>query len=199
MRFIFAVSLIAFIFGMVFWLLVPLSSQTLKTEPLTKVEGDNDEQYALYSVLINDLFLKDSTSIESLNISNQTDFYENVESLAKTTNEERLLFLKQRFASVDEDLLADFDTKQQRPIELHPKFNLSIQYTLINAEELRQNEGYASKQMIKFSQIGFNQERTKAFVRIEYFCPLCGFGSSVLLEKQNGVWKIKQEFNSWMS
>jgi hypothetical protein len=203
------ISLLTFIvgiFGAAFWAYNTFSSQSSEVAPVMNVEppsmttSEDDEQYAIYSLLINDLFLTDNKAVTFVNISDRTNSDDELFYLKKTTHEQRVSSLKKIFPSVNEEILEDFDTKHllSSP-ELKPKFNIAVQYDLIDENEINKNEGLASKRVIKFSQVGFNHDKTQAFVDIDYFCPLCGFGKHVLLEKENGKWKIKQEFNGWES
>jgi hypothetical protein len=50
------------------------------------------------------------------------------------------------------------------------------------------------------SQAGFNFSRTEAILYGNHFCAgLCGGGEYILLRKVNGVWRIVDEHNTWMS
>ncbi|MDQ3633184.1 MAG: hypothetical protein M3405_01565 [Acidobacteriota bacterium] len=201
------IGFIAFTIGLVstaFW--VFSLPDTLANVANIQNEKITDEDYAVYSTLIKKLIIRENSSAESINISNQVPFLESGfqiiegESQSETsTTDVYIQDLKKRYPTVDKDTLSDFVTKQNPPIELQPKFNLPVKYNLIDEKKVKENEGRASKQIISFSQVGFNKTKTQAFVRIEYYCALCGFGSHILLEKQNGVWQIKDEFSAWMS
>lgn len=54
--------------------------------------------------------------------------------------------------------------------------------------------------LIRIARRGFSVDRTQALLKIEYiYCPLCGFGMSMLLKKQNGVWSIVDRSVGWVS
>lgn len=83
----FVVGFLAFaigVFGTAFWFFNPFPSDPLKNVPIVQVENNTDEEYEVYSVLINELFVKKDTSRNSLNISSQTSFYNNTDYLKKT-------------------------------------------------------------------------------------------------------------------
>ena len=179
------------------WVFEPFSlNKKLEVTPPARMVTETEEQYIIYSVVINELFLKRRSYVKSLFIANHTSFYNAADYVVNTTADQRFRNARQRFASVSKETLLDFEEKRARPVELSGKFDLAAEYTLIDTKETKKNEGYVG---IRLSQAGFNHDRTQAFVEIEYFCPLCGFGSHVLLEKENGSWKIKEEFNGWVS
>jgi hypothetical protein len=175
------------------------AAQLITDVPPVRMADDNEERYAVYSALLNELFLKDKSSVNSLNISNETSSADVFGYLENTSYERRMFNLRRMFPSVDENILMDFQAKRLSCIKLQPKFNIPVQYNLINEDKAKKREDSSFTVMIKFSQIAFDKAYTQAFVEVDYFCPLCGFGKHVLLEKQNGVWMIKQEFDGWVS
>jgi hypothetical protein len=51
-----------------------------------------------------------------------------------------------------------------------------------------------------FSEIRFDKSHTHAVVFYGFRCgSLCGNGGTAILEKANGVWKLKSQCSSWMS
>lgn len=51
-----------------------------------------------------------------------------------------------------------------------------------------------------FSEILFDKTHTHAVVFYGFHCgSLCGNGGTAILEKQNGVWKVKSQCGIWMS
>jgi len=197
------IGILAFAIGIIataVWFIAPFSlNQILEVAPLANIENEMTEEYAVYSAVLNDLFVKDKDSVKLLTISGQTSFYENVGYLDETTYEQRIQHLKQNYPSVSEETLFDYEAKQTQTFKLYPNFNLPVEYLLVNAKELEKSEGYAAKQMIRLSKVGFNREKNQAFVYVEFFCPLCGGSNHLLLEKENGLWKIKEDFGGWSS
>ena len=53
--------------------------------------------------------------------------------------------------------------------------------------------------LVALSGVGFNLSRTQAVFYINHFCGLCGGGRYVLMEKVNGVWRVKDEHYTWIS
>lgn len=53
--------------------------------------------------------------------------------------------------------------------------------------------------LIVLSGVGFNPSKTQAVFYINHFCALCGGGRYVLMEKVNGVWRVKDEHYNWIS
>lgn len=51
-----------------------------------------------------------------------------------------------------------------------------------------------------FLMLVFNKDRTEAFVQVDFVClALCGRGDSVLLERNNNVWEVKEVSSRWKS
>lgn len=162
-----------------------------------------DEDYAVYSTLIKKMIIRNSNPTKAINISDTVPFIDEdfiiVDESKTFTIEEQIQEMKEDYALANESTLRDFITKQHPPLKLQSKFDFSFQYNLVNEKRIKDNEGRAFKQVISFPRVGFNEDKTQAFVGINYYCGLCGFGSYVLLEKQNGIWQIKEEFVSWKS
>ena len=59
---------------------------------------------------------------------------------------------------------------------------------------------YQHLESISISQPGFNFNKTEAILYFERSCPgLCGGGAYILLRKVDGVWRIVDQHNTWMS
>jgi hypothetical protein len=52
---------------------------------------------------------------------------------------------------------------------------------------------------IALSGVGFNPSQTQAVFYIDHFCGLCGGGRYVLMEKVDGVWRVRDEYYTWIS
>jgi hypothetical protein len=53
--------------------------------------------------------------------------------------------------------------------------------------------------LIILSGVGFNANRTQAVFYIDHFCGLCGGGRYVLMEKLDGLWRVREEHYTWIS
>jgi len=204
-----AVSLIAFTIGIVcagVWFVHPLSlNQSSEGLPQNTVLVEETEEYAVYSAVINERYVK-GDSAKLLVILNQTSFYGNQRERAiygddyveKTTSEQRIRQMKESYPAVSEEILFDYDAKRMKSNKVRHNFNLLVEYKLINEDELENNKRL--DRTIRLSKVGFNSEKTQAFVYVEFICfALCGEGNQLLLEKADGVWKIKQNFGGWRS
>lgn len=167
------------------------------------------EEYEVYSALLNEMFVEDGAKL--LVIQKETLFYANPDYLKQTTTEGRILDMKKYYPSVSEETLRDYEAKFMQSSILKSNFNLPAKHVLINEAELmkdkdgsRVNSFYEKFQdasgMITLSKVGFNKNRTEAFVKVEFvFCPLCSHGDKILLEKKFGKWRIKENFGGWAS
>ncbi len=162
------------------------------------IETETAEEYAVYSTILNELFVKDKILFKQLVISNET-FTGGIGNSKDMTSEHKLEYKKQHFASVSEEIFADYETKQTHSLKIRPEIRLSVPYTVVNAKEIENPKGNHYNSNIRLSRVGLNRERNKAFVTVNYSCPLCGFGIYLLLEKEKGIWKIKDSFDGCTS
>lgn len=169
-------------------------NQTLEIAPPANIENEITEEYAVYSAVINELYLKED-STRMLVISNQTSFYGDGwhkamygdNYIKNYTTEQRVGHLKENYPSVNEETLFDYDSKMLKPHKLHSNFNFSIAYDLTN------KDSYEKDRVIRLSKVGFNKERNQGFVYIESKCEaMCGRSDYLLLEKVNGIWTVKE-------
>jgi hypothetical protein len=91
--------------------------------------------------------------------------------------------------------MTDYSLKNKTPISLEPKFTISDSYDFFAPDELQLQEG-----MRVFSQIGYNSEKTLAFVYTAFSCePLCGHGNYYIFSKKNDNWELKEIQQGWVS
>ena len=172
------------------------------------ITSEETEEYAVYSALLEKLFVKDDVKllvIQKQTISSVNNYF------IRVTVEEPIPEMKELFPSVSEDTFLDYRTKNQQPSSLNSEFVLSVKYVVTDEFELKEDGGAAwidsfykkfpdTRGMIRVSKVGFNKDRTEAFVFVEFICPaLCGGGNNVLLEKNFGEWKVKEQFDGWKS
>ena len=120
--------------------------------------------------------------------------------------------IKNNFEGVSNDLLENYLARNAQPSELSPDMDLGVKYVLLSGEELSEltrqpNWGQSlvekypgSNGYLMFSHVGFNKSLDRAVIyggRVAG--PLRGSGSYYLLEKQNGIWLIKEETMVWIS
>lgn len=170
--------------------------------------SEETEEYAVYSALLEKLFVKDDVKL--LVIRKQTLFSIN-NYFIRTAVEESFSDMKKLFSSVSEDAFRDYRIKNQYPSILSSKFILSVKYVFTDEFEFNKDKDAAwiasffekypdARGIIQLSKIGFNKDRTEAFVFAEFICsPLCSGGNNILLEKNSGVWKVKEKFEGWKS
>jgi hypothetical protein len=53
--------------------------------------------------------------------------------------------------------------------------------------------------LVVLSGVGFNPSQSQAVFYINHFCGLCGGGRYVLMEKVDGVWRVRDEHYVWIS
>ena len=119
-------------------------------------------------------------------------------------------------------VLEDYKKQNQTPKLLLRSFPIEMPYKLISRTEIsdlftpprsledaakRWKSFYSrypdSNGFMEFSAVGFNADKTKAFVYIAHHCGmLCGAGGYVFLEKRDGKWveaTVKASNCAWFS
>jgi len=98
----------------------------------------------------------------------------------------------------------DFRFQNREPLTLRRLFNLNVDYVLIDSRETKRDafaqEGKEVRGVVKFSRVGFNSRRTKAYVKMDYVCgSWCGRGYGIVLVKQGDVWKVEDWRLAWIA
>ena len=109
------------------------------------------------------------------------------------------------YPGVDEETFNDFVSKRKAVWTLvSARFSTLVPHIVVDfddrermktmAETIEAN-GYAT-----FSRVGFDANRTHAFVSMSYSCGgLCGHGFAVSLMKTDGHWKVQKVNQLWIS
>jgi hypothetical protein len=177
----------------------------------TRQQGIEDEEYAVYSALIN-------ASLNDENRNRPLVIEETPSPWIGFIDEERASFyddLKKSSPALLAETVDDLQAKNKESHKFERRFDIGRPYLLISEKELEdifqegggggwdeffqkypQARGFAT-----FSRVGFNQEKTQALVYQAHSCGgLCGGGSYVLLVKSNGVWTSKGSIGPvWVS
>jgi hypothetical protein len=115
-------------------------------------------------------------------------------------------------------VLEDYKKQNQTPRLFSRSFSIDTPYKLISRTGISDsfggktfNEGWKSfysrypdsQGYIELSAVGFNADKTKAFVYIAHHCDtLCGASGYTFLEKRNGKWvkaPVNASFCGWIS
>ncbi len=195
-------AILTFVIGVVvvaFWLTVYRSPfHEFKGSMPTASRQDIKEldvlskEYAVYSAILSDpRFINEQYKVAV--ISSQTKFYHHDDVILRNMPE-----LKQ-------ETVNDIQEKNRESAQLSYQFNLRIPYKLLSEQESNEyflndnwHEYYANNpaasSLIGLSRVGFNYDGTQALVYV------CSFyhGEFVLLEKKDGLWKIKDRNDVWV-
>ena len=152
-----------------------------------------DEEYAVYSALINSTFLHPKTDLAIIQ--------------AHTEFDRESVDIPQEFK---DDLLP----KIQRSETIERRFDLRVKYVLLDHDQIENlfkkdlGKGWERywKQypnatgFLGFSRVGFDRAHNKAYVYARETCGgLCGDGYSFVLEKVNGTWQVKEKKHLWVA
>jgi hypothetical protein len=145
-----------------------------------EIEDPGDQEYQIYSTVIQDILLNETPG--SMNISDHTEFPDFLDNL---------LYYNPPFskglARLENGTLKSFSDCNSRHYPLQRRFNLSIEYVLVNEK----NELYATW-IAGFSRVGFSTNGDQALLlldRAAYWH--ISEGTFVLLEKADGIWRVK--------
>jgi hypothetical protein len=178
-----------------------------------------DEEYAVYSVLINQA-LKDGADAEKrVDASDRVLIINDSPSLwdGSIADESNNFFeeLKRSAPQLQPETVNDLQVKSNGASRLEPKLSLKIKYLLVRDEEIdalfKDNvmggwEAFHRKYpksngILTLSRVGFNADKTQALVYKGWSCGgLCGGGGYTLLAKKKGVWVVGPDIGpTWVS
>ena len=120
--------------------------------------------------------------------------------------------IKESLPGLSNETIDNYFERNAQPSQLSPDMQLGVDYVLLSADELAEissqgnwhdilAEKYpGSNGYIIFSRVGFNRTLDQAVIYVgEVAGPLMGAGYCYLLEKQDGVWTIKEQVMIWIS
>lgn len=159
--------------------------------------------------ILSDLFSQELSQEQGRNI--QIVLQRDAENPWKSTAFRRSLLLDPRssFAKSSRTTRASFFLSNLFWTDIHAKLHLpggaqAFFFSRREAERMKpgdfqkrfpNNVGY-----FVVSQAGLNPGRTEAILYIEHHCPgLCGGGAYILVRKVNGVWRLVDQHNVWVS
>jgi hypothetical protein len=163
--------------------------------------GIEDEEYAVYSALINE-----NTGDE--NINRPLVIKDKPTAWVGSLEEEKSTFyedLQKSSPNLSSETLDDLQAKNDETHTFTRRFDIKRKYILVSEKEIddifkkgggRWEEFYRrypeTRGFVTFSRVGFNNDKTQALVYQAHSCGgLCGGGGYVLLVKINGVWTSK--------
>lgn len=161
------------------------------------------DSYTIISKIIEETIIQDST--ELILIENET-FYGFLHQESEGS--------KSAFAEISNEIWIDFLQKNQEHRKLDGLFVLSKPYFLIdsnNREEINRallfTKNIEQTPFLQFSEIGFNSKRDEALVHVSMFylgnslfdVATFGYGKYTYLKNIDGVWKILNEWKSFIT
>ncbi|GAL87390.1 hypothetical protein JCM21142_41374 [Sporocytophaga myxococcoides] len=197
-----------FFFFFILSIMTSCKEKGSKVEPEFKLASpDNldDNEYQIYSVILNENFEGNELLVEqktsSLRLIINSNYYET---------------LKAENLNLDTAIFVDFDAKNSSTYYLNNKFETPTKsVTLISEEEKKYfassqdpNNGWdafhkkypKSNGIIQFSRIGFNVDKNQAIVEVSrYYASLGASGHLIYLVRENNSWRIIKTINTWVS
>jgi hypothetical protein len=183
-----------------------------------------DEEYAVYSALINDNLKDEDEARKAEGTARKRDDDRVLIINANTSlwvgfmiDESKNFFdeLKQSSTELQPETVNDLQVKSNGVSTLERKFSFKMKYALTSDEEIDSffKEGVGggweafhrkypkSSGFLTFSRVGFNADKTQALVYKGFSCGgLCGGGGYTLLTKKKGVWVVGRSVGpTWVS
>jgi hypothetical protein len=170
----------------------------------TQAAAELEEQYAVYDGLITLRYI--SPSLQRVVIYDHTGLEPSGDLEARFAN------LQENFPELTPQMVVEFKAKNASPSPLESRFILGVDYVLVSDEQLHQlfaaQDGWLefykqfplSQGVMTLSQVAFNPSMDLALVYVGNQSGwLAGAGYYLLMEKENGVWKILKETMAWIS
>jgi len=186
-----------------------LQSDPLRLDSPVEV---SDEEYAVYNAL---LAASKEFSLGSryqyITVYDQTGLSEKLAG----EGEDLYPTIRQEMPAVTEQLVANLITANAEPYDLAPRFTFEVPVVLVSwgeydalSNELEEQECFEAVQewfphpefqgWFRLSRVGFNEAMDQALVYVEsYVCNGAGF--ILLLEKQDGIWRVTAHNLVWLS
>jgi hypothetical protein len=186
-------------------LLIPLALGQSASSVASLPSFDADaEEPVIYSTVINSL--SDITASRLLVIVSSTITPFDIEYLLKDYNQ-------QQPPNLLAQTLNDYRRKVQQNHDISLPLDLKNPFEVLSREEHEQifKDGCSgwcefykkypdNAATIALSRIGFNRQGTQALVFMSYGCGgLCGYGGFIMLEKQQGAWRVQKWLAGYVS
>jgi hypothetical protein len=180
--------------------------------PCSQPAVPGDEEAAVYSALIEQADVNELGSLVVIQDQTVRGDYFPFDASQDGRLDRIFGALKRDFRLADEATLTSFRANNERahPMIDHP-FLRQIESKLISPQSIpnashvdwwetfRQTYPGATGFFL-FSKVGFNSEMNQALVYRAFACAdTCGYGSYVLLVKEDGAWRIKTQAGHWIS
>jgi len=174
--------------------------------PLENPDHIDSQDYDLYSFILDETF-----SSEKIVISQETFDYIRV-----TRDSEHFDYFREKFPNFDTTLVDNLNEVNDTTYLFEDQFHSdNNQLIVVSPKELAQifdsrnvndnwQEFYSMYEnaagYIKFSRIGYNDDKTQALVEAgHFFASLGGQGSIIYLVKQQGSWVIQDRLRTWVA
>jgi hypothetical protein len=170
-----------------------------------KVEGQENVEYAVYSALIEEMYVNEK--VELVVIKDHTKLNPLLRNLSDELERVRL-----KMPTVSQETLSDFQEKNKKSYPIERAFKLSLPYVLFGEKEDKEifqdaqswrdfYKRYPDSQgLITLSKVGFDSGMSQALVYVgNQQAGLGGAGYYVLLSKKNDTWSIQERYGAWIS
>lgn len=115
------------------------------------------------------------------------------------------------FPLVSAKMNRDLQLQSLHSVHFDRRFSLPTAYKLVSSDKLVEKSGVIAELTpeerkasfggyITLSRVSFDRTRTLALFYTEHLaCSLCGGGNLVLMQKQQGQWKVIDDYSPWVS
>jgi hypothetical protein len=174
---------------------------------LFRATGPEDglaEEYEVYSALIQSVYNNALIVIEDTTAQPDSGLFSPTDAVR---------FMRNQWRELGDDILSDFQTKNEKPSVLERRFTLSVRYAFISKQEIESifsdnNSGWddfyakypGSQGILTLSRVGFNEAKDTAVLYAGNQSHwVAGEGNMVLVKKTAGRWTVQGEAMMWIS
>jgi hypothetical protein len=174
---------------------------------LFRAAGPEDgfaEEYEVYSALIQSVYKNALIVIEDTTAQRDSGLFSPTDAAR---------FMRNQWRELGNDILSDFQTKNEKPSALESRFTLSVRYTFISEQEIESifsknasgwEDFYAkypgSQGILTLSRVGFNEAKDTAVLYAGNQSHwVAGQGNMVLMKKTAGRWTVQSQSMMWIS
>jgi hypothetical protein len=179
----------------------------------TPGQNPPDEEYAVFSVVIRDLFAGYKVSFDTQQKVKLLVIRDHTSANRYPRHADDWKEVKEMSPAISNGTISDYIIKNKDSRQLTSSFDIKLKYSLISTKEI--DEIFKTRSVgwpeyyrkypesggyVEFSRVGFNAASTEALVYFEHSCgELCASGHYLLLTKGKNGWQVENKRMVWIS
>jgi hypothetical protein len=157
--------------------LIPTVGALTGDESARADDGPGIEEYEVYSALVEEVLVTEASASGPVPIRDRSGCPKFVVEMASCGID-----------AVRPETWEDFKAKNSQDYQLEERFNLSVDYDLVN-----ERDDPGARGIVGLSRVGFDPEKSQALIHLDEIAGwYISSGSFVLLVKENGAWRVEE-------